>query len=208
MDFSPNYKFIHWLTEREKKIAWILQIVAFTTQAIHGFSIDDAFLINALTTQLVINYVLCHFVTGLTWKALSVANIIYDTPWYELPKSQQNAVSIILQRAQKPFYLSGMGILDCSLETYLNVKEMIFVVVGSVEVIVNFRLMNAFLNGYTVNIFQLIRAALSYFMIFRTLNESMWVDWDRRRSIDQTQIFLKYMWTEEKKTQFYVLFSL
>lgn len=104
---------------------WISLFIKFSffTQALDGFSIDDAFLINALSVQLAINYLLCHIVTGLTSKALSVADIIYDTPWYNLPKAEANAVQRIVQRAQKPFSLSGLGILDCSLGTYLNVKS-------------------------------------------------------------------------------------
>lgn len=54
---------------------------------------------------------------------MSVADIIYDTPWYQLSKAEGNAVYMIVQRAQKPFHLKGLNLLDCSLGTYLDVQQ-------------------------------------------------------------------------------------
>lgn len=52
---------------------------------------------------------------------LSFGDRIYDLYWYELPLDERVFVQLMIQRAQKPFELKGLGIFVCSLETFLKV---------------------------------------------------------------------------------------
>lgn len=57
---------------------------------------------------------------------MSIGYLIYGLYWYQLPRGEQFIVQMIIQRTQKPFELKGLGVVACSLETYMTVKASIF----------------------------------------------------------------------------------
>lgn len=86
------------------------------------FDFDILLNLNSLITQIIFNYISCSFANNLTIKSMSAANIAFDLPWYEYPVSKQYFIMRLIQRAQKPFYLKGYNIVECSLATNLNVN--------------------------------------------------------------------------------------
>lgn len=66
---------------------------------------------------------LCYFTTSATINAMLVGDRIYELNWYEKSRNEQFMVQVMIQRAQKPFDLKGLGVFVCSLETYLKVKQ-------------------------------------------------------------------------------------
>lgn len=71
---------------------------------------------------LVIDFLLCYFISSSTLDVMSIGDIIYDLLWYQLPRNEQFIIQVIIQRSQIPFRLKGLGIIVCSLEYYLKVN--------------------------------------------------------------------------------------
>lgn len=59
--------------------------------------------------------------TTLTTNAMHIGDLTYGISWYQLPRDEQFVVQSIIQRSQKLFELKGLGVIVCSLETYLRV---------------------------------------------------------------------------------------
>lgn len=78
--------------------------------------------LNSLFTQILFNYISCYYANNVTNNALSTAEIAYNIHWYKLPWRKQHFVKLMIARAQKPFFLKGYDIVDCSLSTFLNVN--------------------------------------------------------------------------------------
>lgn len=57
---------------------------------------------------------------------MSIGDRVYGLHWYELQRDEQFAVRMMIQRAQKPFELKGLGVFVCSLETFLTVNICLF----------------------------------------------------------------------------------
>lgn len=92
-------------------------------QNITTFSLNLATYICGFVFLLCLNYMLCFFITAATLNAMSIGDRIFDLHWYQLARSEQFIVHIMIQRSQEPFQLKGLGVFVCSLETYLMVNE-------------------------------------------------------------------------------------
>lgn len=55
--------------------------------------------------------------------ALSIADTAYESRWYLMTAEDQVLIEMIIRRAQRPFEIKGLGVLVCSLETYLRVSQ-------------------------------------------------------------------------------------
>ena len=98
--------------------------------------------------------------------AISIDSIIYHSLWYEMPRVEQVYVELIMQRSQKPFEIKGLGVFVCSLETYLRV----FYILHAIEL--EFVLLSTatkLMILFDMLTFQLVRNAISYYMVFRKL---------------------------------------
>lgn len=92
-------------------------------QNITSFSFNLVTNISGFLFLLCLNYMLCFFITTATLNAMSIGDRMFDLHWYQLRRSEQFIVQIMIQRAQRPFELKGLGVFVCSLETYLKVNE-------------------------------------------------------------------------------------
>lgn len=54
---------------------------------------------------------------------MSIGNQIYNLHWYQLPRSEQFIVQLMIQRANRPFTVKGLDVFVCSLEVFLKVIE-------------------------------------------------------------------------------------
>lgn len=91
-------------------------------KTIHNFTFNILLNLNSFFTQILFNYISCYYANDVTIKALSAAEVVYDIHWYKLPANKQLFIQLMIERAQKPFYLKGYDIVDCSLATFLNVR--------------------------------------------------------------------------------------
>lgn len=74
------------------------------------------------------NYLMCYFITSITVKTVSIGDIAYNSPWYQMTRNEQVFVEMIIRRSQRPYELKGLGVFVCSLETYLRVSQHLSVI--------------------------------------------------------------------------------
>lgn len=103
-----------------KSISFHIFFISF--QTFEHFNLHILLNLNSLFTQILFNYITCYNANNVTSKALSVAEITYNIHWYKLPVKKQRFVQMMIRRAQKPFYLKGYDIVECSLSTFLKVN--------------------------------------------------------------------------------------
>lgn len=86
-------------------------------------AIDFNLLLNldCLLTYLIICYIYCHFSENMTTKSFEIGDIVYNSFWYKMSIKEQKIIILMIQQSQKEFRLSGLGLIDCSLATFLTV---------------------------------------------------------------------------------------
>lgn len=52
-----------------------------------------------------------------------IGDLFYDVAWYRLPPKQQIRVGLSIQRAQKNFRMTGLGLVECSLRVYATASD-------------------------------------------------------------------------------------
>lgn len=87
------------------------------------FDFDILLNLNSLSTQIIFNFISCYYANNVTIKSFAAAEIAYGMNWYVFPVKRQFLIMQMVQRAQKPFYLKGYDIVDCSLTTFRNVND-------------------------------------------------------------------------------------
>lgn len=122
-------------------------------QTFRHFSLNILLNFNSFFTQILFNYISCYYANNVTMKSFAAAEIAYDMEWYKLPVQNRLFVQRMIQRAQKPFYLKGYDIVDCSLSTFLNVSLI--------------RSQTLWSDDDFCSILQFFRTAVSYFLIFK-----------------------------------------
>lgn len=84
--------------------------------------LDLILILDGLIIYLIICYVYCYYSENITTTSLKIGDVVYDSLWYEMPIKEQRAIILMIQRSQKEFRLSGLGLVDCSLATFLSVN--------------------------------------------------------------------------------------
>lgn len=56
------------------------------------------------------------------FQASQIAITAYDTHWYEHPPSLRTVTCFLMMRSQACTYFQGLGIIDCSLESFTSVR--------------------------------------------------------------------------------------
>lgn len=96
---------------------------AIIAQNIINFSLIHVILILGTVFYAALEiYAVCYFISSITIKSVSIADIAYNSSWYQMPRADRICVEMIMRRAQRPYELKGLGIFVCSLETYLMVR--------------------------------------------------------------------------------------
>lgn len=67
-------------------------------------------------------FIYCYVGNIVTVKCFNVSLIAYQSLWYRYPTNLQFYVMQIIRFSQKPFYLSGYGVMRCSLESFTSVS--------------------------------------------------------------------------------------
>lgn len=78
-----------------------------------------------MTSTFFLNALAINFYLGQNFHTNSMdsSRAIYDTKWYQYPRSAQRFVLIMLMRTQLPFYLSAYGVLELNLENFVIVSK-------------------------------------------------------------------------------------
>lgn len=77
-----------------------------------------------LIAYLAICFVYCRFSEDIKQKSFGIGDAAYNSLfWYEIPIMEQNAIFLIIKQSRKSFRLTGLGMVDCSLATFLTVSN-------------------------------------------------------------------------------------
>lgn len=57
------------------------------------------------------------------FQLMSTSDQVYACHWYEYPVRLQPFVANMVQQMQRPHYMSGMGIVNCSLKSFTSVSS-------------------------------------------------------------------------------------
>lgn len=77
--------------------------------------------INCASLFLIIRYIYCHFSEKMASTSDVIGDVLYDSSWYEMSTIEQKAIILMIQRSQRKFRLTGLGLVDCSLASFLTV---------------------------------------------------------------------------------------
>lgn len=66
--------------------------------------------------------VYCFYGNLITSKCLQVADFVYESQFYNYPHDLKIFTLLMMQRSQRPFYITGYKITMCSLESYSRVR--------------------------------------------------------------------------------------
>lgn len=102
-------------------------------------------------------FLFCKSATMATHAISNVGNTVYNSSWYRYPPNKRRYLIPIMARSQKMVYLTGMGLVQCWLETYLKVNFKI----GLVENIILLT---------DSDLFQFNQSAVSFYLMFRNLS--------------------------------------
>lgn len=61
---------------------------------------------------------ICYFGTFASDRIENVADITYDTNWYEYPEEARKHIILIVARAQEPVFFMGFGVVRATLEVF------------------------------------------------------------------------------------------
>ncbi|XP_033220932.1 odorant receptor 46a-like [Belonocnema kinseyi] len=90
------------------------------------FSIFSEFsleMIPVLFTVIVQIFIYCYYGEKVTNKSLTIVEAIYQMNWTSVSNEAKKDLLLIMMRASKPMYLSGMSIIIMSLETFVKIMK-------------------------------------------------------------------------------------
>lgn len=90
----------------------------------NGLNNFEIFLsLNNQLIQTIFCYVLCFFATKITYIVDEFSLITYDSNmWYNFRLREQKYILLMLQRSQQSFRFTGLGIINATMATFLNVS--------------------------------------------------------------------------------------
>lgn len=86
------------------------------------FGISSITSMIALTTVAAPTFILCLLSENLTADLHGIGNNYYSCAWYRLTAKQQQLFVLPIQRSQKEFRMTGLGLVDCSLRVFSSVR--------------------------------------------------------------------------------------
>lgn len=103
-----------------------LALILFSVEQLDA--IDFTVILNLECTLyiIIICYIYSYFSETITTNSFAIGEDPYNSLWYKMPMKQQKAVMLMIMRSQIEFRLTGVGMVDCSLETFLAVRINLF----------------------------------------------------------------------------------
>lgn len=66
----------------------------------------------------------CFYASNTTDRIALIGNDVYDLNWYDYPSNVRKFMILIIVRSQRPMYLSGYHLINCTLETFGKVSNL------------------------------------------------------------------------------------
>lgn len=119
-------------------------------------------------------------------QATNIADVAYATNWYEHPPSLRLVTFFIISRAQRSKYMQGLGMVNCSLES--------FKAVGLMHLSPSlFYVWMSMFNGRVNSVyFKVINFAASVLAVFQTISEP-WTQPLRKKKKRITILYIRYL---------------
>lgn len=70
-------------------------------------------------------YIHCFLSELVTRNLQDIGDIFYEFPWYRLPLKQQQLFMLPILRGQEEYRMTGLGMVECSLQTFSSVSHLI-----------------------------------------------------------------------------------
>lgn len=102
---------------------------AFNLHALESndlFSLQSIVGIVLMICMLPLNFGFCFLAELITANLYEIGDIFYDSPWYRLPAREQQIVIFPIHQTGQEFRFRSLGIIDCSLATFLSVWRVLF----------------------------------------------------------------------------------
>lgn len=106
-----------------------LAIYMLSAETSQVSSMDFCNAVLGTTLTLSSTYLYCYFSENVTYNLASIGQSFYQSDWYRLPPEQQKLAILSIQRAQREFRMTGLGLVDCSLRIFSSVR--CFLVISS-----------------------------------------------------------------------------
>lgn len=120
------------------------------------------FHIVAMFTSLIWPYLFSYFATFVTNRISFIGDTAYNTNWFDYPTKLQEHFILIIARSQGNAHFTGFNLIQCTLENFAKVKQLLFrfmliwmIIVGS--------------DNYVY--FQLLKTSCTCYMIFRSFSQ-------------------------------------
>lgn len=110
--------------------ALISALSLFSLQSNDLISCDTIVSTHELLFVILMAFIYCYLSSQATTYLLGVTDMFYDCDWFMLPVKQQKLFIFPMQRSQNEFYSNGLGLVDCSLATFLKVSHRIYFCCG------------------------------------------------------------------------------
>lgn len=112
-----------------------MMIIAFNLFAIESskvFSLQTLVGVSLLICLLPVIFGYCFLAEVTTANLYGIGGIFYESPWYRLPVKHQRIVIFPIQRTEQTFRFQSLGVINCSLATFLSVwKNVIQCIFGN-----------------------------------------------------------------------------
>lgn len=110
-------------------ILFVVMLACVLILALILFSFDQSTAINmaqlvnlmGLLAYLFLGFTYSYFSETITANSFKIGEDAYNSLWNEMEIQQQKAIMLIIGRSQKEFRLTGLGLVDCTLATFLAV---------------------------------------------------------------------------------------
>lgn len=106
--------------------AVVIALGLFGLQSNNMISTDTIVSTYEVFCVVVVTFIYCHLSNTATSELFQITDVFYDCNWFMLPVKYQTILILPMQRAQRVFYFNGLGMVDCTLRTFLVVKILEF----------------------------------------------------------------------------------
>lgn len=99
-----------------------LALMLFSMDQSKTFDTSMILGLQSLVTYLMIGYLYCRLSENMTEKCFEIGDVVYNNLfWYKMSVNERKCIMFIIRQSQKEFRLKGLGMINCSLATYLTV---------------------------------------------------------------------------------------
>lgn len=77
--------------------------------------------VHNLLAIVALNFICCYLSEQITEALGNIGDSFYESAWHDLPPHQQKLTALTMLRSQREFRLTGLGLISCSLDTFVRV---------------------------------------------------------------------------------------